>query len=1053
MVSAESRYAWTSRMGAALVFLLVLLVCAGVIWYGTAHPVGPGDSGPLQAWVASWGLSAKIVAAFGFSVALALLFKLLSDLNAHKRHLQALVAVRTAELEASETDLRRAQAAGRVGSWAQDLTQGRLTRQSPVIWSAETYRIFGVPIGVAVDLQMFMDHVHPDDCAELERHWRQAIKGRRYDLEFRIVVGGEVRRVHSQLDLVFDRNGRAERCVGSLQDITERWRNDMAQRVAKDRLTALVEAIPDAIFFKDGQGRWLIANEAGQRRFDLRGFDWYGKTDVQMIEERPDYRELHRGCIIEDEKAWNSSERILVQQRMVNEAGRVRVFEVRMVALRDDAGERRALVVIDREITKMRQAEIELHEAVDALNDSLERTNLLLDAALDAVINMDQDGCVIGWNHQAEAVFGYTVAQAMGREVAELIVPQRSRQAHRDGMARYLRTSQPTIVGRRVEVTGMRADGSEFPIELTVAALRRHGVFTFSAYVRDITSRKLAEGELRIAAAAFDAQEGMVITDPTGTIERVNQAFTGITGYSAEEAVGKNTSLLKSGRHSRAFFGALWHDLLRHGVWQGELWNRRKNGEVYPQWLGISAVRGVQGEVTHYVGMLSDITVRKAAEAEIRQLAFYDSLTNLPNRRMLTDRLKQALASARRNQSHGALLFIDLDHFKTLNDTMGHAQGDFLLQQVAVRLNAAIREGDTVARLGGDEFVVMLQNLDANATDAASQAEAVGEKVLAALRAPYQFNTLVHHGSASLGIALFDDRHDSVDELLKRADLALYQAKDGGRNTLRFFDPDMQVAVTARAALEVDLRYGLEHDQLRLHYQPQVNDRGRLTGAEALVRWQHPEYGLVMPGRFIAMAEQTGLILPLGHWVLETACAQLAQWSRHEATAHLTLAVNVSPRQFHREHFVDEVLAVLQNTGAPASRLKLELTESLLVSDVEDIIRKMAALKRRGVGFSLDDFGTGYSSLTYLKRLPLDQLKIDQSFLSDALTNPDDAAIASAIIALGQSLGMMVIAEGVETSDQRDFLRGEGCYNYQGFLFGHPGPIDSLAPWIVGPKG
>ncbi len=1041
------------RAAAIVVFLLALLVCAVVIWYGAAHPAGPGDTGPLQAWVASWGVSAKIAAALVFSVALALLCKLLSELRAHERHLEALVAVRTAELEASETDLKRAQAAGRVGSWAQDLTQGRLTRQSPVIWSAETYRIFGVPVGTAVDLQRFMDHVHPDDRSELERHWRQAIKGRRYDLEFRILVGGEVRRVHSQLDLVFDRHGRAERCVGSLQDITERWRNDLAQRVAKDRLTALIEAIPDAIFFKDGQGRWLIANEAGQRRFRFQEFDWYGKTDDQMAVERPAYRELHRACIIEDEKAWNSPEPVLVQQRMVNEADRVRVFEVRMVALRDEAGERSALVVIDREVTKMRQAEVELHDTVNALNDSLERTKLLLDAALDAVINMDQDGCVIGWNHQAEAIFGYTAAQAMGREVAELIVPQRSRQAHRDGMARYVRTSIPSIIGRRVEVTGMRADGSEFPIELTVAALRRHGAFTFSAYVRDITSRKLAEGELRIAAAAFDAQEGMVITDPSGTIERVNHAFTEITGYSADEAVGKNTSLLKSGRHSSAFFDALWGDLLRHGVWQGELWNRRKNGEVFPQWLAISAVRDAKGTVTHYVGMLSDITVRKAAEAEIRQLAFYDPLTNLPNRRMLTDRLKQALASARRNQSHGALLFIDLDHFKTLNDTKGHAQGDSLLQQVAARLNAAIREGDTVARLGGDEFVVMLQNLSANATDAAAQAEAVGEKVLAALRSPYYFNTLVHHGTGSLGIALFDDHQDSVDELLKRADLALYQAKDGGRNTMRFFDPAMQASVSARAALEVDLRHGLEHDQLRLHYQPQVNDQGRLTGAEALVRWQHPQLGLVMPGRFISMAEETGLILPLGSWVLETACTQLALWAGQVDTAHLTLAVNVSPRQFHREHFVDEVLALLQKTGAPATRLKLELTESLLVSDVEDIIRKMAALKRRGVGFSLDDFGTGYSSLTYLKRLPLDQLKIDQSFLCDALTNPDDAAIASAIIALGQSLGMTVIAEGVETPEQRDFLRGEGCYNYQGFLFGHPGPIESLAPWIDGPKG
>ncbi|MEN9395647.1 MAG: hypothetical protein RLZ81_177, partial [Pseudomonadota bacterium] len=999
------------------------------------------------------GVTGRFIAAVVLSGALALLTRLLGDLSAHKRQLQALVAVRTAELEASESDLRRAQAVGRVGSWAQDLTQGRLTRQSPVIWSDETYRIFGVPPGSPVSLQVFMDHVHPDDRVELEQRWRQAIKGQRYDVEFRILVGADVRWIHSQLDIVFDRHGRPERCVGSLQDITERWRSEQAQRIGKDHLTALIEAIPDAIFFKDGQGRWLITNEAGKRRFKLQGFDWYGKTDGQMAGERPAYREPHMACILEDEKAWNSPERILVQQRIVSEGGRARVFEVRKVPLRDETGERRALVVIDREITKIRQAEVELHSAVDALNDSLERSKLLLDAALDGVINMDQDGCVIGWNHQAEAIFGYTAAQAMGREVAELIVPPHSRQAHRAGMARYMRTSVATIVGRRIEVTGMRADGSEFPIELTVAALNRNGVFTFSAYVRDITSRKLAEQDLRIAAAAFDAQEGMVITDPHGTILRVNQAFTDVTGYTSQEAIGNKMSLLKSGRQGPAFYGALWRDIQDKGVWQGELWNRRKDGELYPQWLAISAVRGAQGEVTHYVGMLSDITVRKAAEAEIQQLAFYDSLTSLPNRRLLTDRLKHALSASRRNQSHGALLFIDLDHFKTLNDTLGHVQGDLLLQQVAKRLNACVREGDTVARLGGDEFVVMLQDLSANVTEAASQAEAVGDKVLGALRTPYQLNTLVHHTSASLGLALFDDRHDSVDELLKRADLALYQAKDAGRNTLRFFDPDMQAAVTARAALEVDLRYGMEHDQLRLYYQPQVNDKGRLTGVEALVRWQHPELGLVMPAHFISMAEETGLILQLGNWVLETACTQLAEWARHDETAHLTLAVNVSARQFHREHFVDEVLALLQMTGAPAARLKLELTESLLVSDVEDMIRKMTALKRRGVGFSLDDFGTGYSSLAYLKRLPLDQLKIDQSFLRDALTNPDDAAIASAIIALGQSLGLMVIAEGVETQEQRDFLRAEGCYNYQGYFFGHPGPIESLAPLLERARG
>ena len=455
-------------------------------------------------------------------------------------------------------------------------------------------------------------------------------------------------------------------------------------------------------------------------------------------------------------------------------------------------------------------------------------------------------------------------------------------------------------------------------------------------------------------------------------------------------------------------------------------------------------MKSAQGKTTHYLGTFTDITLRKAAEAEIQQLAFFDSLTRLPNRRLLTDRLKQALAGSLRSHHTGALLFIDLDNFKNLNDTLGHDQGDILLQQVAQRLHGCVRDGDTVARLGGDEFVVMLQDLSVNQTEAATQAEAVGEKVLAALRQPYRLGQVTHHSSASVGVALFNVNEGSVDELLKRADLALYQAKDAGRNTLRFFDPDMQAAMTARAELEADLRHGLQDNQFLLYYQPQVDGQGRLMGVEALVRWQHPRRGLVTPAHFIPLAEDTRLILPLGQWVLETACRQLQVWATQAHTAHLTLAVNVSALQFHRENFVQDVLATIDRTGAPANRLKLELTESLLVNDMDDIIAKMTALKARGVGFSLDDFGTGYSSLSYLKRLPLDQLKIDQSFLHEALSNPRDAAIASVIVTLGQRLGMMVIAEGVETRAQRDFLEGEGCLNFQGYYFGHPGPVEAL---------
>ncbi|WP_295412788.1 EAL domain-containing protein, partial [uncultured Thiodictyon sp.] len=392
----------------------------------------------------------------------------------------------------------------------------------------------------------------------------------------------------------------------------------------------------------------------------------------------------------------------------------------------------------------------------------------------------------------------------------------------------------------------------------------------------------------------------------------------------------------------------------------------------------------------------------------------------------------------------GALMFVDLDNFKVLNDTLGHSVGDLLLQQVAGRLLDCVRESDTVARLGGDEFVVMLEGLSERTEAAAAKAQGIGVKLLAALNEPYELAGYRCHSTASLGIALIADRHTPVEDLLKQADLAMYQAKAAGRNTLRFFNPDMQAALEARSALETQLRDGLRDGQFLLYYQAQVDGAGDLTGAEALVRWQHPQRGLVAPGEFIPLAEETGLILPLGRWVLESACAQLAAWAHQPPRAHLTLAVNVSARQFRDPGFVDQVRAALAASGADPHRLKLELTESLLLEDVTDTIAKMTALKSLGLGFSLDDFGTGYSSLSYLKRLPLDQLKIDQSFVRDALDNPNDAAIIRAILALAPNLNLTVIAEGVETPAQRAFLIASGCRAFQGYLFGRPGPAAAL---------
>ncbi len=444
-----------------------------------------------------------------------------------------------------------------------------------------------------------------------------------------------------------------------------------------------------------------------------------------------------------------------------------------------------------------------------------------------------------------------------------------------------------------------------------------------------------------------------------------------------------------------------------------------------------------------------EVAERKQMEEQVREMAFSDPLTGLPNRRMLMDRLEQALVTASRLGHQDALLFIDLDNFKALNDTLGHDKGDALLRQIATRLKACVRDGDTVARLGGDEFVVMLQALSDEPLEAAKQVHIVATKILRVLGQNYELDGHGHHSSASIGCTLFGGLpREKLEEPLKRAELAMYQAKAAGRGALRFFEPEMQATVNARATLEAELRHAVAFGQFVLHYQPQSRGDGRLSGVEALLRWQHPQRGLVWPDEFIAVAESSGLILPLGRWVMETACQQLAAWAERPETSHLTMAVNVSARQIKLSDFVPTMLSILATTGAKAERLKLELTENVLVDNVDDVIRKMTELKAKGIEFSLDDFGTGYSSLSYLKRLPLYQLKIAQDFVRDILTDADDAAIAKMVVALTESIGLEVIAEGVETEAQRALLAGLGCHNYQGYLFSQPLPADALEVFL-----
>jgi len=629
--------------------------------------------------------------------------------------------------------------------------------------------------------------------------------------------------------------------------------------------------------------------------------------------------------------------------------------------------------------------------------------------------------------------------QVVGMPVLDLIAPE-YRQSFSDMHQRVLAGESMQI---EFEVLGLK--GGRRWLETHAVPLPLDGKVAQLAVSRDITERKLAETELRIAATAFESQQGMFITNAEFSILRVNQAFTKITGYSAQEVLDQNPRLLSSGRHDAAYYELMWRCIGQTGTWSGEVWNRRKNGEIYPEWLTITAVKDGAGRACNYVATFSDITSRKASEGKIQNLAFYDPLTDLPNRRLLMDRLAQALSSSVRHLRKGALLLVDLDDFKSVNETLGHGKGDLLLLQVAQRLTACIHDGDTVARLAGDEFVVLLEDLSKNKLEAASQTEAMGEKIRLSLNQSYWLNGEEHHITPSIGATLFGDQQEAIDEPLKRVDIALNKAKSAGRNSLLFFDPQMQAAVTARAALEAGLREALAHEQFLLHYQAQVTGNDQLIGVEALVRWQHPQRGMVSPAEFIPLAEETGLIFPLGLWVLETACTQLTRWAVRVEMAHLTMAVNVSARQFQQSDFVDQVLAVLARTGAKPQRLKLELTESVLVSSLEDVVAKMTALKEVGVCFSLDDFGTGYSSLSYLSQLPLDQLKIDQSFVMNIEHNDSAAAICATTISLAHGLKLKVVAEGVETEAQRYFLSTvHRCDYMQGYLFSRPLPLQEL---------
>ena len=823
--------------------------------------------------------------------------------------------------------------------------------------------------------------------------------------------------------------GRERGRVVVLRDETQRESLEREARRVRSLLGAVIEGASDAIFVKDPEGRYLMCNAQGARMVGFSVEDLLGRTDADLFppEQARMLRQIDLSILASGETRTGEEQLSLPGQPDA-------VFLATKGLVRDARGERIGVFGISRDITERSRQQRLLAESRAQLRTFVEQAPI-------SVAMFDRDMCYLAASQRWRASFGLASSDLVGVSHYTLLpdLPERWRELHARGLAGEHLQSDMDL--------WERSDGQRQWLRWAIQPWQdeRGEVGGIIIVTDDLTAQMRLLDQQRIAAVALEAADAIVITDAHSIVQQVNSAYCEITGYSREEAIGRRQGdLVRSGKQGAEFYRAMWSELATVGVWRGELWNRRKSGELYPEFLSITAVKDEHGAISHYVGVMQDITQRKRAEETIVRLAYYDALTHLPNRRLLLDRLQHALKASEREGLRGALLFIDLDNFKQLNDTRGHDAGDQLLMLVAKRLLDAVRETDTVARLGGDEFVVLLEHFaeDADATAAlvAREARRIGDR----LAASYQIGDAEHRCTASIGIALFGGQGATADSVMKQADLALYQAKADGKNAVRFFDPAMQSVVEARSRLEAELRDAVEHGQFVLHYQPQWNHPQGVIGVEALIRWQRDDGRLVSPAEFIPLAEETGLIVPMGAAAFVEACRQQVAWQGDPATRDLNIAVNVSARQFRSREFVSQIRGALETTGADPQRIKLELTESLLLDQVDSAIARMHELRALGLGFSLDDFGTGFSSLSYLRRLPLEQLKIDRSFVVDLLTDANAASIARAVIHLAHSLGLSVVAEGVESEDVWSHLREQGCDAAQGYLFSRPVPADEI---------
>ncbi len=765
--------------------------------------------------------------------------------------------------------------------------------------------------------------------------------------------------------------------------------------------------------------------------FSLPGFDGFSALEI-VRRHAPDVPMVFVSGTIGEERAIESLKRGATDYVLKDHLERLPRAVMRAIA---EARERRALALAQQEV-----------------NLNAERFKLILDHSFDAFVAIGDDGMVMEWSRQAQAIFGWRRDEVIGRKLAAELVPHEHRVRFERVMKRLLGGKGHAGRRREFEFVAERRGGEHFPAEARLVPIQMRDRLLLSANVRDVSERKRSEEMLRLRERAIESSLHAIVitsaTKPDQPLEYVNAAFERITGYSSEESIGRNCRFLQRDDHDQPGVRLIAEALARGSEVHAVLQNYRKNGEMFWNEVHIAPVRDASGRITHFVGIQSDVTERVEHEARIEYLATHDELTGLPNRRLLEDRVEQALIHSRRTGRSMAIALLDIDRFKLVNDSRGHPFGDRLLSALATRLSTAVRNGDTVARQGGDEFIVLMTDL-ARHSDAS---RAVG-KLQAALVDPIVVDGVELFVNASIGVSLYPDDGDSVEALLSHADMALYRAKDQGRDMVAFYTADMSGPALDRMQLEEALRHAISRGELTLHYQPQIALRsGRLLGVEALLRWRHPELGMVPPSRFIPVAEDTGLILPIGNWVIETACTQARTWA-DAGFNQLRIAVNLSPRQFRQHDLVPRIEATLERTGLPAENLELELTEGMLIEDPDRAEAVLRQLRTVGVRVAIDDFGTGYSSLSYLQRFVADLIKIDQSFVRTIISDPQSAAIARAVISLGHSLQLNVLAEGVETAEQLSFLREAGCDEAQGYLIAKPMPANNCSAFIENWKG